>query len=86
MNDWLRRFGDEHPPLAGRKIVAVRTIKMRRETAWGLPHTSKFDRDPGHLAALRDEGQEVARSWLADWRDRGEAFACYPDDARYVDG
>jgi NTE family protein len=86
MNDWLRRFGDEHPPLAGRKVVAVRTIKMRPETAYGLPYTSKFDRDQRHLAALHDEGQEVARVWLADWRTRGEDFACYPDDARYIDG
>jgi NTE family protein len=58
---------------------------MARETAWGLPHTSKFDRDPGHLAALRDEGGEVARAWLARWRAEGSAFDAYPDDARYVD-
>jgi NTE family protein len=85
INTWIRKYGNEHPPLAGRKVVDVRTIKMRRETAWGLPHTSKFDRNPRHLHALRDEGAEVARQWLADWRAQGAEFAAYPDDARYVE-
>jgi NTE family protein len=85
VNRWLRAHGDAHPPLAGRKIVRVRTIKMRRETAWGLSHTSKFDRDPGHLAALRDEGVEVAGAWLDGWAEQGDAFPDYPEDARYAD-
>ena len=85
INKWLREYGNAHPPLAGRKVVDVRTIKMRRDTAWGLPHTSKFDRDPGHLSALRDEGQDVARAWLAQWRAEGAEFTSYPDDARYID-
>jgi len=83
VNRWLRAYGDEHPPLAGRKEVAVRTVKMRRETAWGLSHVSKFDRDLGHLEALRDEGVAVASSWLADWEAQGDSFASYPEDARY---
>jgi NTE family protein len=85
VNRWLRAYGDEHPPLAGRKQVAVRTIKMRRDTAWGLSHISKFDRDPGHLESLRDEGVEVARSWLEGWAEQGDAFPSYPEDARYAD-
>jgi NTE family protein len=56
---------------------------MTRETAWGLNHTSKFDRSPGHYAKLRDEGQAVAAEWLKNWRSLGEAFAAYPYDARY---
>lgn len=83
INRWLNEHGDRHPPLNNRKIVAVRTIKMTRETAWGLNHTSKFDRSPGHYAKLRDEGQAVAAEWLKNWRSLGEAFAAYPYDARY---
>jgi NTE family protein len=83
VNRWLLAHGDEHPPLAGRKVVAVRTIKMRRETARDLGHVTKFDRDPGHLRALRDEGREVAQAWLAGWRADRERFPCYPEDARY---
>lgn len=83
INRWLAEHGDSHPPLCGRKIVDVRTIKMRRETAWGLQHTSKFDRSADHFARLREEGQAVAEQWLADWRARGKDFASYPNDARY---
>jgi NTE family protein len=85
MNQWLETYGDEHPPLAGRKVVTLRTIKMTRESAWGLHHTSKFDRDFGRLRALHDEGQTVARDWLADWRRLGDDFPSYPDDVRYPD-
>jgi NTE family protein len=83
MNRWIEVFGDQHPPLQNRKIVSVRTIKMRRETAWGLRHTSKFNRDIGHLTRLRDEGQAVTQQWLSDWRALGDGFSKYPDDARY---
>jgi NTE family protein len=83
MNRWIARHGTEHPPLAGRKVVDVRTIKMARETAWGLHHTTKLDRSRGHLEALREEGREVAARWLADWRRLGDGFDRYPDDARY---
>ena len=83
INRWLEQFGDAHPPLDTRKLVTVRTIKMRRETAWGLRYTSKFDRDPGHLNQLRDEGSSIARQWLADWRKLGADFPTYPNDARY---
>jgi NTE family protein len=82
LNHWLREYGDTHPPLSKCKVVDVRTIKMTRETAWRLCHTSKFDRSPGHLGALRDEGQGVARQWLREWRELGPAFATYPNDAR----
>lgn len=85
VNRWLERYGDKHPPLRGRKLVSVRTIKMSRETAWGLGHASKLDRSPGHLARLRTEGEEIAERWLADWRALGAGFAAYPNDARYAD-
>jgi NTE family protein len=83
INRWIAEHGNSHPPLKGRKIVEVRTIKMRRETAWGLQHTSKFDRSAGHFAKLREEGKAVAEQWLADWRAGGKDFASYPNDARY---
>jgi hypothetical protein len=82
----LRAHGDEHPPLAGRKLVTVRTIKMSRDTARSLGHVTKLDRDPGHLRALRDEGRDVARAWLEGWRADRESFPSYPDDARYPVG
>lgn len=83
VNQWIRRYGDSHPPLDTRKIIDVRTIKMTRETAWGLKHTSKFDRSPAHFARLREEGERVAERWLADWRALGNDFERYPNDARY---
>ncbi|MCU0839884.1 MAG: patatin-like phospholipase family protein [Rhodospirillales bacterium] len=83
VNRWIAAHGCEHPPLKGRKIVTIRTIKMTRDTAWGLKYTSKFDRDPAHLNRLHDEGRAVAAQWLADWRALGSDFASYPADARY---
>jgi NTE family protein len=83
INEWIRKYGDSHPPLDTRKIIDVRTIKMTRDTAWGLKHTSKFDRSPGHFASLREEGEAVAAQWLADWRTLGKDFVRYPNDARY---
>jgi NTE family protein len=83
INRWIKEHGDKHPPLNNRKIVEVRTIKMTQETAWGLHHTSKFDRSPGHYGKLRDEGQRVAEQWLSNWRMLGKDFASYPNDARY---
>lgn len=85
MNRWIEQYGTEHPPLAGRKVVDVRTIKMTRDTAWGLHHTTKLDRSREHLARLREEGRAIAGSWLADWRREGDDFARYPDDARYAE-
>jgi NTE family protein len=83
MNRWIKQFGDKHPLLASRKVVTVRTIKMTRDTAWGMCYTSKYDRDPGHYARLREEGQQVAEEWLANWRTLGDEFIAYPFDARY---
>jgi NTE family protein len=83
INQWIRKYGDSHPPLDTRKIIDVRTIKMTRDTAWGLKHTSKFDRSSAHFAKLREEGQTVAERWLADWRALGKDFVHYPNDARY---
>lgn len=83
INRWLKQFGEKHPPLNDRKIVEVRTIKMTRETAWGLCYTSKYDRNPAHYAKLREEGQMVTEQWLRDWRRLGKDFIAYPFDARY---
>jgi NTE family protein len=83
INRWLEQHGDSHPPLNNRKVVEVRTIKMTRETAWGLRHASKFDRSPSHYARLREEGRMIGEQWLTDWRALGKNFASYPNDARY---
>lgn len=83
MNNWLTQWGNNHPPLSNRKIVEIRTIKMNRDTAWGLRRTSKFDRDPQHLEKLHNEGREVAKQWLTGWRVQGKDFDSYPNDARY---
>ena len=83
INGWLDRYGDTNPPFDTLKNVTVRTIKMSPESAWGLRHTSKFDRSPRHLDRLADEGRTIAREWLADWRKLGDRFASYPYDARY---
>jgi NTE family protein len=83
INRWISEHGDKHPPLNSRKVVEVRTIKMTRDTAWGLHHTSKFDRSADHYGKLRDEGQQVAEQWLSNWRTLGKDFASYPNDARY---
>src|SRR5262249_40729765 len=64
VNNWLEKYGGAHPPLSKCKAIDVRTIKMTQETARRLRHTSKFDRGPGHLEALRDEGRKVAEQWL----------------------
>lgn len=85
MNNWLVRFGDDdHPLLANRKIIEIRTIKMRRETAWRLKRTSKFHRSAKHFESLYREGREVAEEWLEGWRERGPEFDSYPNDARYA--
>jgi NTE family protein len=83
INRWLKEHGDGHPPLNNHKIVEVRTIKMLRDTVWGLRYTSKFDRSVRHLTGLRDEGRAVAEEWLRNWRTQGSSFASYPEDARY---
>lgn len=83
VNNWLSRFGDQHPPLSERKIVELRTIKMTKETAWSLSRRTKFDRSPDHLDRLYREGRAVTAEWLAGWRTLGNGFPCYPDDARY---
>ena len=85
VNRWIERHGVAHPPLDTRKTVVVRTVKMRRETAWGIGHASKLDRSAGHMARLRDEGREIGSRWLDDWRRLGSGFDRYPDDARYPD-
>jgi NTE family protein len=83
VNRWIKSYGDDHPPLDACKIITVRTIKMTRDTAWGLRYTTKFDRSVRHLERLREEGQQVAEEWLRNWRTQGSTFPSYPDDARY---
>lgn len=82
-NRWIEKYETGHPLLDNRKTVAVRTIKMTAETARALQYTSKFDRSAEHLARLREEGEAVAQQWLQDWREQGDVFATYPNDARY---
>ncbi|MGF1578089.1 MAG: patatin-like phospholipase family protein [Gemmataceae bacterium] len=83
LNNWLRKYGDKYPPLSDRKLVTVRTIKMRRETAWGLHVSTKLNRSRNQMDQLHAEGKEVAEQWLAGWRTQGDDFDCYPNDARY---
>lgn len=83
INRWIERHSNSNPPFDRFKTVTVRTIKMRRETAWGMRNPSKFDRSAGHLARLADEGRSIAHQWLADWRRLDDSFASYPYDARY---
>jgi NTE family protein len=83
MNKWLTKYGNSDSFLSDRKIVDIRTIKMTRQTAWGLKLTTKFNRDPSHLERLHDEGRHVAEQWLAGWRARGKDFDAFPEDARY---
>ena len=83
VNNWLTAAGEDHPFPKNRKIVEVRTLKMKRETAWNLTRTSKFDRSQRHMRKLHDEGRAVAEQWLKDWRAQGKNFDAYPNDARY---
>lgn len=85
INRWIERYGTANPPLNALKKVKVRTIMMPQEIAWGMSHTTKFDRNAQHLARLAEGGRNVARQWLADWRRLGNEFASYPYDARYPD-
>ena len=78
VNEWSKDypdFGRDH------KQVTVRTIKMKKKTADDLQYASKFDRSREFSEKLRDEGCEVGRKWLDDWR-KGEAGK-YPEDAGY---
>jgi NTE family protein len=78
VNEWSKDypdFGRDH------KQVTVRTIKMKEKTADDLQYASKFDRSREFSKRLRDEGCEVARDWLDDWR-KGRAGE-YPQDAAY---
>jgi NTE family protein len=83
MNAWIRKHGHESPFFADRKVVEVRTIKMKRDTAWDLHASTRFDRSRHHMEALRQEGTEVAEQWLTGWRKCGKDFDSYPNDARY---
>jgi NTE family protein len=78
VNEWSKDypdFGRDH------KQVTVRTIKMKKKTADDLQYASKFDRSREFSEKLRDEGCEVGRKWLDDWR-KGKAGE-YPQDAGY---
>ena len=83
MNKWIVKYCGNNPFLGKRKIVEIRTIKMTRQTAWGLKVTTKYNRDPRHLEKLHNEGRQIAERWLAGWRAGGKDFDTYPEDARY---
>ena len=53
--------------------------KMIRQTAWGLHHTSKFDRSADHYGKLRDEGQQVAEQWLFELADARQRLRVLPE-------
>lgn len=78
VNEWRKshggKFADDY------KHVTVRTIKMKKATADELRYSSKFNRSREFMDQLRNEGREVARTWLDRWPD---GVGCYPDDAAY---
>jgi hypothetical protein len=59
---------------------------MTRDSACRLRYSSKLDRSQQHMENLHDEGRQVAQQWLAGWKQRGDDFDCYPNDARYREG
>jgi NTE family protein len=76
INDWISRY----PGLnADFKSVIVRTIKMTKNVADGLRYSSKFNRSQAFINDLRNEGEQVAGEWLANWPNNGQ----YPEDAAY---
>ena len=83
LNKWLKKHGSDDPALAEFQPVEVRTIKMRRQSAWELHASTKLDRRLQQMEDLHDEGREVAKEWLDGWQQYGEEFPSYPDDARY---
>ena len=78
VNEWSKDYPDFRKD---HKQVTVRTIKMKEKTADDLQYASKFDRSREFSEKLCDEGCEVARGWLDDWR-KGKAGE-YPEDAAY---
>jgi NTE family protein len=78
VNEWSKDYPDFRKD---HKQVTVRTIKMKEKTADDLQYASKFDRSREFSERLCDEGCEVARDWLDDWR-KGKAGE-YPQDAGY---
>jgi NTE family protein len=79
VNDWCGRFPGINTE---RKPIIVRTLKMRRRTAESLDLASKFDRSPGFIDRLRQEGEAVATAWLARWP---ESVGSWPEDTLYGD-
>jgi NTE family protein len=78
VNEWRHKykdFAEKH------KLVTVRTIKMKKKTADKLRYSSKFDRGHDFMEKLREEGEEVARNWLDNWRK--DNVGEYPEDAAY---
>jgi NTE family protein len=81
VNAWNKKyagqFAEDH------KHVRVRTIKMKEKTANNLSYSSKFDRSPGRMKELRQEGEEVAQGWLEKWENNTQGE--YPEDAEVCD-
>jgi NTE family protein len=78
----VNKWSDLYPDFRKHhKQVTVRTIKMKQKTADDLQYASKFNRSREFSEKLRDEGREVGRDWLDDWR-QGKAGE-YPQDAAY---
>ena len=81
VNDWLERKDLPQFRKVASKKIAVRTIKMRKETVDELQLSSKFDRSLAFLDRLRLEGREVANDWLDRWN--AGTVGKYPEDAGY---
>ena len=82
VNEWISdpKYKDDKF-VKGKKPVIIRTIKMEKETADELSYSSKFDRSRDRMAALSDEGYQVALRWVNDWRSN--KVGQYPEDAGY---
>ena len=72
MNWWISKYGTDHPLLANRKIVTVRTLKMKHATAYGMHVSTKLDRSREQMEALHEEGRDVASNgWQVEGSRRG---------------
>jgi len=77
VNRWVERYPDAFGERY--KTVKIRTIKISKSTSDRLGVPSKFNREPGFIQTLRQEGEAVAAAFLAEWPETGE----WPDDAVY---
>lgn len=77
VNNWIDQYQDFEQAY---KKVTVRTIKMTRQTSNSLDLASKFDRNRGFISELRQEGEEVAETFLKSWPHEASQW---PEDSVY---